>query len=416
LHFSAQRGAAHNGHQTSLACLLHGCYQMNMPIGSISDTARLTAYARALEAERSDALFRDPYARRLAGSEGFTLASQSGLAARIAAGVATRTAVFDEWVMRKVRQEGADLVVNLAAGLDTRPWRLDLPSRLRWVDVDLPDILQYKTDLLRAQSPRCVYEVRYADPADPKAVDQLLEHCGGAKRALILTESLLVYLQPEQVSALARTLYRQAWIAWWITDLASPRTLAAMERMWGSVRSGARFQFAPADRAKFFRPLGWRQAEFRSSQAEARRLGRAPTPSLLGGFALRLASASFRDETRRLPGYAVLARTEAAQPTVGATSKHRQMGDQHAWHAVSIATRKNSCTTAKALHGKRFLSAAAPSLPLGECALNSCPCAYKHFADRRAEPRREEEVIGRRRIGHVAPERRVKRGRRKTDN
>jgi methyltransferase (TIGR00027 family) len=388
-----------------------------MSLGSISATARLTAFARALEAERPDALFRDPFARQLAGSEGEALARQSGVAARIAADIATRTAVFDEWVLRKVRQDGVDMVINLAAGLDTRPWRLDLPPHLRWVDVDLPDVLYYKTDLTRAQRPSCSYEEGHADPVDPTAIDRLLDRCRGAQKALVLTEGLLVQLAPQQVSALARALYRQTWIAWWVTDLAGPRALAAMERQWSPAQAGVHFQFAPTDRTEFFRLLGWRETEFRSFQAEALRQGRAPVHARLGEFALRLASVRLREDSKRLSGYVVLARMQAAPTSGSAPSKPRQEGLHRSWHAISIVTKKNSCSAAKSLRGKRFLSDAAPTLPLVECPeCNSCPCAYKHFADRRAEPRREEEIIGLRRLGQVGSERRMTRGRRKTDN
>jgi O-methyltransferase involved in polyketide biosynthesis len=51
-----------------------------MPIATLSDTALLTAYARALESERPDALFRDPYSRQLAGDRGEALATESGAA------------------------------------------------------------------------------------------------------------------------------------------------------------------------------------------------------------------------------------------------------------------------------------------------------------------------------------------------
>ena len=68
-----------------------------------------------------------------------------------------RTAVLDEIIMQHV-PGGVDLVVNLAAGLDARPWRLALPTTLRWVDVDLPDILRYKTGTLRDAAPVCRYE------------------------------------------------------------------------------------------------------------------------------------------------------------------------------------------------------------------------------------------------------------------
>jgi O-methyltransferase involved in polyketide biosynthesis len=38
------------------------------------------------------------------------------------------------------------MMVNLCAGLDARPYRMTLPSPLQWIEVDLPDLLAYKTE------------------------------------------------------------------------------------------------------------------------------------------------------------------------------------------------------------------------------------------------------------------------------
>lgn len=86
------------------------------------------------------------------------------------------------------------------------------------------------------------------------------------------------------------------------------------------------------------------------------------------------------------------------------------------WHAVSIVSARGSCEAARALKDKRFLSAAAPRLPLTDCTVpNGCTCAYRKFTDRRAGPRREEEHTGLRRAGTSGRERRTGRGRRNTD-
>jgi methyltransferase (TIGR00027 family) len=279
-----------------------------MPIVKISDTARLTAHARAREAERPDALFTDPYAVRLAGIVGGELANESGGASTITGAIACRTKVFDDLVMKKVRQEGVDLVLNLAAGLDTRPWRLNLPPALRWIDADLADILEYKQGLLSDEQPRCVYEAWSTDFEDMDALDRLLDRIREASNVLVLSEGLLVYLKPDHVGELARRLHRHGACKSWITDLAGPRALAMMERAWGSVLQGATFQFAPPDAASFFSAVGWCETEFRSSQEEARRLGRAASAPLVGRIVLALAPAKFKEEIRRLTGVAVLER------------------------------------------------------------------------------------------------------------
>ncbi len=98
-----------------------------VPLDDVSDTARWVAYFRALESERPDALFQDRHARRLAGERGRAIAE--GLAkGPLSWSIAIRTKVFDELILEAVEVRGARTVVNLAAGLDARPYRLPLPA------------------------------------------------------------------------------------------------------------------------------------------------------------------------------------------------------------------------------------------------------------------------------------------------
>ena len=123
-------------------------------ITHISDTARWVAYYRAMETMRPDAIFRDPFAERLAGPEGLAIVESMKRGRQMAWAMIVRTAIIDAFLMDAIRGKGVDLVVNLAAGLDARPWRLDLPANLRWVDVDLPGILDYKVEMLKDETTR----------------------------------------------------------------------------------------------------------------------------------------------------------------------------------------------------------------------------------------------------------------------
>jgi len=58
--------------------------------------------------------------------------------------------------------------------------------------------------------------------------------------------------------------------------------------------------------------------------------------------------------------------------------------DYGAFHAVSIKYAENACDAAKAMTGRRFLSNAAPRLPLPECDYLECRCQFAHYKDRRA--------------------------------
>jgi hypothetical protein len=85
------------------------------------------------------------------------------------------------------------------------------------------------------------------------------------------------------------------------------------------------------------------------------------------------------------------------------------------WGAVRLVTHGEACARATALVAKRFLDRDAPVLPLKGCTLSAaCNCLYKHYVDRRAGPRRDEEVSGRR-VVRAPVERRSARGRRGSD-
>ena len=248
-----------------------------MLIENISDTARWVAAYRAMESERPDAIFRDPFARRLAGERGQTIAENIGKIRSRAWAMVVRTKALDEMILAAIARDSIDLVVNLAAGLDARPWRLSLPETLRWVDVDLSGILDHKEQVLRDERPLCRYEAIAADLSDPVVRAATLNRvCAASRGALVVSEGLLIYLTAGQVGDLARDLAAQAAVRGWIFDLGNPALLRMMQRDWGSEveKGSAPFRFAPAEGPEFFRPFGWREAERRSTVEEARRLGR----------------------------------------------------------------------------------------------------------------------------------------------
>src|SRR5258708_5892634 len=131
---------------------------MTSPITHVSDTARWVALYRAMESERRDPLFRDPSAGRRAGEQGEAILRGMKQGRRWAWPMIVRTAVMDELILRAITRDGVDTVLNLAAGLDARPYRLPLPPTLRRVDVDLPDIRTYKEHQLAGETPSCAVE------------------------------------------------------------------------------------------------------------------------------------------------------------------------------------------------------------------------------------------------------------------
>lgn len=245
-------------------------------IRNVSDTARWVAFYRAQESSRPDAVFSDPYAQRLAGERGEQIARSGPFMQKTSWPFVARTYLFDQFIREQV-QQGADMVVNLAAGLDTRPYRMALPSTLRWIEVDLPDILAHKEEILGDEKPVCALERLRLDLSDVSARRQLFLDLGrGARRALIVSEGLLGYLTEEEVGGLARDLALPESFQRWLLDLGSPALLKMLQKRMGAQMSQAPLKFGPEKGPEFFTPHGWRLRKADSVFKTAARINRLP--------------------------------------------------------------------------------------------------------------------------------------------
>ena len=244
-------------------------------VADVSDTARWVAAYWAQESARPDALFYDPLADRLAGDRGRAIVA--ALPRRIRDGwwLVARTKVIDDLIENAIAH-GCDRILNLAAGLDTRPYRLDLPPELVWVEADLPALVAEKDRVLGDQNPRCTLTRHGVDLADPAARDKFLnEALAGARKAFVLTEGLLMYLTDNDVVGLSEA-FRRPEIAWWTLDFASVGLLKTMNGKTSGMLQNAPFKFAPANGLAFFENLGWKTGAAESLMAAAYRFRRLP--------------------------------------------------------------------------------------------------------------------------------------------
>lgn len=168
-------------------------------------TALGVAMVRALESERADRLFDDPYARAfLEALPGVfpTPDTVSGPMARLGAAFSAsgvlRTRFFDDYLLGA----GLGQVVLLAAGLDTRAYRLAWPPGTRVFEVDLPDVLEFKDSVLASAAPRCERTAVPANLRGPWTRDLAASGFSPDEPAAWLAEGLLVYLTAEEVAGL----------------------------------------------------------------------------------------------------------------------------------------------------------------------------------------------------------------------
>src|SRR5262245_12630837 len=281
-------------------------------VRNISDTALWVAMYRAQESERKDALFNDPFARRLAGERGQQIVSTMPAARKHSWAYVARTLLIDQFITDLVKQ-GADMVVNLAAGLDARPYRMQLPSSLKWIDVDLPDLNAYKESILKNETPVCSFQRISLDLSDVEARRNLFQKLSNeAKKAVVITEGLIVYFSDDEVKSLANDLYGASAFQYWITDLVTPPLLRMIQKEIGGPLAQARapLKFGPPEGPDFFAPLGWNPVEIRSSLHSAAKVKR--TPLLLSLFAL-FPDSKGRAKNRPWGGVILLQKNQSAK-------------------------------------------------------------------------------------------------------
>lgn len=186
-------------------------------ISHVSDTALMVAAARALETERPDGLTRDPFAKRLAGERGMSILAGLDGAPMLCFGIGIRSAFLDELLLEAIAKDEIDSVLLLGAGLDSRPFRLQLPESLRWIEVDFQDMLDYKYARLH-ESPNCRLQRITADLNEPAGRE--VAFAGAGERTLLITEGLLMYLAADTVDAIAAAATK-AGVRRWLMDLTS---------------------------------------------------------------------------------------------------------------------------------------------------------------------------------------------------
>jgi methyltransferase (TIGR00027 family) len=254
---------------------------INQPnIEDVSDTALWVANFRAIEGRRPDAVFRDPLADVLLGERGRKLAESMPDSRLMEWFMVIRTSAIDRLIATAIEQ-GADTVINLGAGLDTRPYRMRLPQSLRWIEVDFPHMVRLKDGKLAKEKTECLLERVALDLSKRDARREFLASATReSKRALVITEGVIPYLTPQEASELAEDLAATPAVERWIIDYYLNILSYWQPRSWKKKLESAPFRFKVADWFAFLEERGWRSREKIVAWDEAERLKR-PFPFML---------------------------------------------------------------------------------------------------------------------------------------
>jgi methyltransferase (TIGR00027 family) len=174
------------------------------------------AAARARESERANRLFDDPLAAALAGPEGFAWLERMKSAAGSRGPElypVIRTRFFDEFLLDACGNSGIRQVVLVAAGLDTRAFRLEWPPHTRLYELDLSEVLEAKDAVTKTSGAQASCERRTirADLRQDTWPQALLAAGYQAQTpSLWLIEGLLFYLPGAAVDTLLEKVSAQA--------------------------------------------------------------------------------------------------------------------------------------------------------------------------------------------------------------
>ncbi len=279
-------------------------------IHDVSDTSFWVAYYRAKENERPGALFHDPLAKVLVGERGKKISDAMGPISRYTEwSVISRTVIIDRFIYQLIL-DGVDAVINLGAGLDTRPYRMQLPENFVWVEADYPNIIAHKNRLLQDERPNCELtraEVDLANSQERKAfLSRAVPH---AKKVLVLTEGVIPYLSPEQVADLGADLASQSRFIYWITEYFDRRVYRYLKNTVRQLKmQNAPFRFYPDDWFGFFKSVGWVEKETRFAGEIATEFKRKVPMPRWAELVMFFLPKHVKETALRMSGYVVLTR------------------------------------------------------------------------------------------------------------
>jgi methyltransferase (TIGR00027 family) len=239
----------------------------------LATTATWTAAVRALESQRDDRLFNDPWAHDLAGASG--LAWMDTKSPESVVPIVLRTRYFDDFLEHISRDLGIHQIVLLGAGYDTRAFRLQWPSGTKLFELDVSLVLERKDSILSdaRATPACQRIVVSTDLTQDWSEPLIRSGFRLEQPTGWLLEGFLFYLPTETVtSLLAEVSGSSAADSWLGFDIINSVMLTSpLTRQWLEMQrlSGSPWIGVLDDPVDFLATHGWKARLTQAGQPDA---------------------------------------------------------------------------------------------------------------------------------------------------
>lgn len=155
-----------------------------------------TLYARAQDFHSANPILNDRHAAEVLARLDVDSAS-TGVRQGDTIGIAMRGRYLDDCVREFLRDNEDAIVLNLGCGLDSRMYRLEVAAPVRWYDVDFPEVVTFRQNLLSTQQHQTLI---------PESVEDMswLKDLPRGRPVMVIAEGLTMYVSPRTVVTMLR--------------------------------------------------------------------------------------------------------------------------------------------------------------------------------------------------------------------
>jgi len=184
-----------------MAAHTSGTSRSKITLKGTQETLFITLYGRYVDALSEDPILGDKWVGPILEQVDYDF-SKLGIGQGTSNSIATRGRLFDRWTRDFLALHPMATVIHMACGLDTRAHRLEWGEGVRWIDVDLPDVVELRRKLIPEPEGNRDYTLLAGSAIDPEFIKSLPND----RPTIIVIEGLTIYLEPEDGEMMVATM------------------------------------------------------------------------------------------------------------------------------------------------------------------------------------------------------------------